>query len=97
MVSMNPLDKSLPVPLYHQLECVLRQAIESGEYQAGQQLPNEDQLAERFAVSKITVRQALHDLANHGYVRREQGRGRTNYWVSTKKCDGVAWCRPRKF
>ncbi|MGO9896119.1 MAG: GntR family transcriptional regulator [Bryobacteraceae bacterium] len=75
MVSMNPLDKSLPVPLYHQLECVLRQAIESGEYQAGQQLPNEDQLAERFAVSKITVRQALHDLANHGYVRREQGRG----------------------
>lgn len=72
---MGPLDKNLPVPLYHQLECVLRRAIESGEYEAGQQIPNEGQLAERFSVSKITVRQALHGLANHGYVQREQGRG----------------------
>jgi GntR family transcriptional regulator len=75
IMSMAPLDKSLPVPLYHQLECVLRRAIESGEYEPGQQLPNEGQLAERFSVSKITVRQALHGLANHGYVQREQGRG----------------------
>src|SRR6185503_5524734 len=30
---------------------------------------------ERFRVSKITVRQALTDLAQLGYIRREQGRG----------------------
>jgi GntR family transcriptional regulator len=29
----------------------------------------------RFHVSKITVRQALRDLAQLGYIRREQGRG----------------------
>src|SRR3982750_1651105 len=29
----------------------------------------------RFRVSKITVRQALRDLTQLGYVRREQGRG----------------------
>jgi GntR family transcriptional regulator len=81
---MGSLDKNLPAPLYHQLECVLRRVIESGEYQAGQQLPNEGQLAQCFAVSKITVRLALHELANHGYVRREQGRGT---FVSRLKLD----------
>lgn len=72
---MSPLDKQLPVPLYHQLKCALITAIESGEWQSGQQLPNEDRLAESFGVSKVTVRQALRDLSDVGYVRREQGRG----------------------
>ncbi|HEX4228914.1 MAG TPA: GntR family transcriptional regulator [Bryobacteraceae bacterium] len=72
---MSPLDKELPVPLYHQLKCALITAIESGEWQSGQQLPNEGKLAETFGVSKVTVRQALRDLSDVGYVRREQGRG----------------------
>jgi GntR family transcriptional regulator len=72
---MSPLDKGLPVPLYHQLKCALITAIESGEWQSGQQLPNEGKLAETFGVSKVTVRQALRDLSDVGYVRREQGRG----------------------
>lgn len=50
-------------------------AIEAGEWQSGQQLPNESKLAESFGVSKVTVRQALRDLSDVGYVRREQGRG----------------------
>jgi GntR family transcriptional regulator len=72
---MSPLDKQLPIPLYHQLKCALITAIESGEWQSGQQLPNEGKLAENFGVSKVTVRQALRDLSDVGYVRREQGRG----------------------
>ncbi|HWF48882.1 MAG TPA: GntR family transcriptional regulator [Bryobacteraceae bacterium] len=72
---MSPLDKGLAVPLYHQLKCALITAIESGEWQSGQQLPNEAKLAETFGVSKVTVRQALRDLSDVGYVRREQGRG----------------------
>lgn len=72
---MSPLDKQLPVPLYHQLKCTLIAAIESGEWQAGQRLPNEGKLAETFGISKVTVRQALRDLSEVGYVRREQGRG----------------------
>jgi GntR family transcriptional regulator len=72
---MFPLDKDLRVPLYHQLKCALMKAIESGQCQSGEQLPNEGKLAENFGVSKITVRQALQELADLGYVRREQGRG----------------------
>jgi GntR family transcriptional regulator len=69
------LDKNLPVPLYHQLQGVLKAEIESGKWQADEQLPNETKLAERFGVSKITVRQALGELAELGYIRREHGRG----------------------
>jgi GntR family transcriptional regulator len=71
----GPLDKDLPVPLYHQLQGVLKAEIESGRWQADQQLPSETKIAERFGVSKITVRQALQELADLGYIRREHGRG----------------------
>ena len=74
-MSIAALNKALPVPLYYQLKCALIEAIESGQFQSGEQLPTESQLAEKFEVSKITVRQALKELADLGYIRREQGRG----------------------
>ena len=83
-MSISTLNKELPVPLYHQLKCALMNAIESGEWQSGEQLPNEGKLAETFGVSKITVRQALKELADLGYVRREQGRGT---FISQPKLD----------
>jgi GntR family transcriptional regulator len=83
-MSIGPLKKELPVPLYHQAKCALIDAIEAGEWDAGEQLPNEDKLAESFGVSKVTVRQALQELASMGYVRREQGRGT---FVSRPKFD----------
>ena len=72
---MAPLDKAGPLPLYHQLKVALMKAIETGRWESGQRLPNESKLAESFGVSTITVRQALGQLADLGYVRREQGRG----------------------
>jgi GntR family transcriptional regulator len=74
-MSTGPLDKDLPVPLYHQLHEVLRAEIESGKWRPGGQIPTETQLVERFGVSKITVRQALQQLVDRGYIRREHGRG----------------------
>ena len=65
-MSMPRLDKHTPVPLYHQLKIALMNAIQAGQWQPGQQLPNENQLAEDFGVSKITVRQALRELADLG-------------------------------
>jgi GntR family transcriptional regulator len=72
---MATLNRDLPIPLYHQLKTLILQEIESGQWQPDQQLPTEEQLSARFHVSKITVRQALRELANLGRVRREQGRG----------------------
>lgn len=69
------LNRDLPVPLYHQVKTLVLREIEAGRWRPEEQLPTEDELAERFKVSKITVRQALRDLAQLGYIRREQGRG----------------------
>jgi GntR family transcriptional regulator len=69
------LDRALPLPLYHQLQSVLKAEIETGKRRPDEQLPNETKLAELYGVSKITVRQALQELAELGYIRREQGRG----------------------
>lgn len=63
------------MPLYHQLKASLMRDIDAGRWRPGEQLPTEDALMERFQVSKITVRQALRDLQQLGYIRREQGRG----------------------
>jgi GntR family transcriptional regulator len=84
MSTSGPLDKDLPVPLYHQLEAVLKAEIESRKWCAGEQIPNETKLAERFGVSKITVRQALQKLSDLGYIHREQGRGT---FVARRKFD----------
>jgi len=69
------LKRGAPVPLYHQLKTALLRDIESGRWRPGDRIPTEDALIERYKVSKITVRQALRDLAQMGYIRREQGRG----------------------
>jgi GntR family transcriptional regulator len=80
----GPLDKALPVPLYHQLQSVLKAEIEARKWRADEQLPSETKLAERFGVSMITVREALKGLAELGYIRREHGRGT---FVTRRKFD----------
>jgi len=72
---MLALNRTAPLPLYHQLKTVLLGEIEAGRWQPDEQLPTEHALADRFHVSKITVRQALRELVGQGYIRREQGRG----------------------
>lgn len=72
---MPHLNRRLPVPLYHQLEDAILADVRAGRWKPGDRLPTEDEWGRRFRVSKITVRQALADLAHRGYVRREQGRG----------------------
>jgi GntR family transcriptional regulator len=69
------LRRDAPVPLYHQVKTALRREIEDGRWAPGEQLPTEDELIARFHVSKITVRQALRQLSELGYIRRKQGRG----------------------
>jgi GntR family transcriptional regulator len=72
---MVMLSRDLPVPLYHQVKTSILRQIEAGQWRPDDRLPSEDDLAATFRVSKITVRQALRELAQLGYIRREQGRG----------------------
>ncbi len=63
------------IPLYYQLENLLREKILSGACAAGERLPTESELIRQYGVSRITVRQALAALAEEGLIERQQGRG----------------------
>ena len=53
----------------------LRRAIIAGEFPPGSKLPNEEALCTRFAVSRVTLREAVRGLIEDGYVLRRQGAG----------------------
>ena len=69
------LQRSSPVPLYHQIRTLLLQQIESGRLKPGDAVPTERELIDRYGVSRITVRQALNSLAVDGLLYRQPGRG----------------------
>jgi DNA-binding GntR family transcriptional regulator len=69
------VDRSSPIPLYYQLAQQLEQAITDGRLSAGDRLENELDLAERFGLSRPTVRQAIQELVRQGLLVRKRGVG----------------------
>jgi GntR family transcriptional regulator len=69
------LNRSSPIPLYHQLGEEISRLIDSGVWPPKTQLPSERELCERFGISRITVRQTLHQLVSEGRLMRAHGRG----------------------
>lgn len=64
-----------PRRLHRQVADQIRSLIETGELVYGAKLPAERDLAERFAVSRPTVREALIVLEVEGYVQVRMGSG----------------------
>jgi GntR family transcriptional regulator len=72
---VRTIDREKPVPLYKQLEEILREKITLGDFPSGSRLPSETQLCDRYDVSRITVRQALDELTREELIQRVQGKG----------------------
>src|ERR1700712_3295491 len=64
-------------PLYLQVVRALKDEIVSGVFPIGSQLPTEEELCERFSVSRYTVREALRRLREDSLVSSRQGQGTT--------------------
>ncbi len=62
-------------PLYLQVARALKEEIVGGVYPVGSQLPTEDELRDRFSVSRYTVREALRRLREDNLVSSRQGAG----------------------
>jgi GntR family transcriptional regulator len=63
------------IPLYYQLENILRSKIEGGEALPNHRLPTEQELSKEYKISRATVRQALAALVSEGLLYRKQGKG----------------------
>ena len=80
-LSYNWIIRSMPIDyaplsrqgLSAQIADSLRDAITSGELSPDDRLPSESELAERFGVSRPTVREALKRLAAQNLIRTKRG------------------------
>lgn len=71
------MSEQLPVtqPLYGQIKSAIEKRIRAAEWPADFQVPREEELAEEFRASRLTVRRALRELQTEGMLVRIQGRG----------------------
>jgi GntR family transcriptional regulator len=77
-MQMKELDRGKGAPpLYYQVECILKQKIEDGEFKRGDIFLSERELLELFDVSRVTIRQAVSALVRAGYLQSNRGIGTT--------------------
>lgn len=62
-------------PIYQVIESDIKQSILNGNIQADEKIGSETKLAEKYNVSRMTIRKALTNLVNEGYLYRQKGRG----------------------
>lgn len=61
--------------LYLQVKDILKERIITGKYKKNTFIPSEPELEKEFGVSKITIRKAVEQLAQEGYVEKRSGIG----------------------
>lgn len=72
---MAPLLADSPEPLWKQAAAAIEQEIASKAMAPGSRLPAERDLLSRFAISRVTLRRALHSLVEAGVIVSSKGRG----------------------
>lgn len=71
----NQVFRNKAIPLYYQLETILRKRLLSGEFEPGAFFTTGDTLAKECKVSRIVVSQALSALEKDGFIVRRRGKG----------------------
>jgi GntR family transcriptional regulator len=71
------IDRSSPVPLYHQVAEQLRAAITDGRLEPGDPFENERAMCARLGLSRPTVRRAIQEMVDQGLLVRRRGVGTT--------------------
>jgi len=64
-----------PLPAYYRLQEALRGKIEDGHWKPGEAIPSERLITEEYKISVGTVKKALGNLVDEGYLYRVQGKG----------------------
>lgn len=69
------IDKNTPIPLYFQLKEIILSEIKNGNYPKNSLIPTENELSEHFEISRTTVRQAITELVQEGWLYRIKSKG----------------------
>ncbi|MDD4295428.1 MAG: GntR family transcriptional regulator, partial [Ruminiclostridium sp.] len=72
---MGAINKYSTVPLYCQLRNIILEKIESGFFAEDSKIPSEQDLCEKYGISRPTVRQAINELTNNGQLYKLKGKG----------------------
>jgi GntR family transcriptional regulator len=72
---MPEINRETPIPLYYQVSQIIKREIESGKYSPGDYIPTEQELRNRFVVSRATIRQAISELIYQGLLERRRTKG----------------------
>lgn len=73
-MTLHAVNRNSTESVFSQIARVLKDEIDT-VYDSGDYLPSEQLLSERFAVNRHTLRRAVDELVQAGYVERRHGKG----------------------
>ncbi|MCX5496621.1 GntR family transcriptional regulator [Kaistia dalseonensis] len=74
-VAHGSISREDPRPLHRQVHGAILAAIEEGRLPRSGKLPSERELVDIFGVSRITIRHAMRDLVQQGFLQSQPGKG----------------------
>ncbi|MCL5071919.1 MAG: GntR family transcriptional regulator [Actinobacteria bacterium] len=69
------IDKEIPISFYYQIQKDIKTRIEKGEWKPNEFIPPENELSKLYDVSRVTIRQALKNLAREKILITIKGKG----------------------
>jgi len=69
------IDRNNPIPLYFQIKNKIFEEIETGKLKPGEKLLPERELAFRYNVTRMTIRQSIRTLVDQGFLKSKGGSG----------------------
>jgi GntR family transcriptional regulator len=63
------------IPIYYQIKCTVKGWILNKEFSPGEKIPSDNELAKKFNVSRLTVRHAISQLVQEGFLKTKRGEG----------------------
>lgn len=78
------LNDNSPIPLYYQLENIVKKRIKDGIYNIDEKIPSERSLSEEFNLSRATISKSINNLVEEDVLYRKRGQGT---FVSKNKVD----------
>jgi len=72
---MEKINKKNKIPLYIQIQKIIKTRIENNIYQKGTLIPSENELSKEFGVTRFTIRNAMKGLQKEDLIYTEKGKG----------------------